>query len=705
MYFYKYNKSGPLTPQIDIHNMKKSILLTLLILFAGLFILSSCNQQSGKKTGLEKDELVSHLDSTIKPGDDFFLFANGKWFKEHPIPANEQSNGLWTLIQDTINAQVRNICESSAASRDAPAGSNKQKIGDFFYSGMDSISINKKALADLKEELDRIDAVKDLNDLTREAAYLHTVACTPLFEFFVGQDDRISSKYAVFIQQGGLNLPDRSFYVDTDPRAIMIRGKFSEYLVNMYKLMGYTDKSAKLAGEHTMKLETALAMISRKREDTRDPLKNYNKIPFNRLKSEMPDFNWNLFMETAGLSRVDTVIVGQPEFLTAENKLLKRFSLITWKDYLKFQLVSSLSRFLDDKTFMESFSFYSTVLQGVKEPKPRWKRVVEQTDRSLGELIGQVYVDEYLPKGTKEKLNEIGKAIMAVFAERIKSLDWMSETTKEKALKKLSSVIIKVGYPDTWKDMSSLKVGRRSYVRNAMNANIWASQFNISKFGKPVDRKEWGMEPQTYNAYYNPSNNEIVVPGCNIMVPGYERILADDAILYSVIGGSTFGHEITHGFDDQGSKYDEFGNLHNWWNKQDSVKFFTRTKRIVKQFDEFVAVDSLHVNGELTQGENIADLAGVIMGYEAFKKTNFYRDRQSIGGLTPDQRYFLGYALAWMINERPEAVASQVKSNEHPPARFRVLGPLANIPEFYKAFDIKPGDRMWRADSLRVKIW
>ena len=685
--------------------MKKNFYLSALAMVAIMAVVASCSQKSVKYPGQGADALVSHIDSTVKPGNDFFLFANGKWFRENPIPASEQSNGLWQLIQDTINAQVRKICETSAIVKEAKKGSNKQKIGDFFFTGMDSISLNKKGLADLKEDLIRIDAIRDLDGLIKEAAYIHSVAGSPLFVFYVGQDDRISNKYAVFVQQGGLSLPDRSFYVDSDPRAVIIRGKFTEHLANMYKLMGYIDPVAKLASDHTMKIETALAKTSRKREDTRDPLKNYNKIPFARLKSSMPNFNWALFLENAGLKSVDTVIVGQPEFLTAENGYLKTFPLNEWKDYLKLHLVQSLARYLDDKTYRESFNFYSTVLQGVKEPKPRWKRVVEQTDRSLGELIGQVYVEEYLPKGTKEKLNEIGKAIMAVYAERIQALDWMSKTTKEKALKKLSSVIIKVGYPDKWKDMSSLDIERTSFVRNGMNVNRWGFVYNISKFGKPVDRKEWGMEPQTYNAYYNPSNNEIVVPGCNIIVPGYERTLADDAILYSIIGGSTFGHEITHGFDDQGCKYDEYGNLHNWWTREDSIKFFAKTKLIVKQFDDFIAVDNLHVNGELTQGENIADLAGVIMGYEAFKKTPQYRDRQLIGGLNPDQRYFLGYALAWMINERSEAIASQVKSNEHPPAKFRVLGPLSNIPEFYTTFNVKPGDAMWRPDSVRVKIW
>jgi len=409
-------------------------------------------------------------------------------------------------------------------------------------------------------------------------------------------------------------------------------------------------------------------------------------------------------MSGVGLQNVDSVIVAQPEFLNAVNGYLKSYTIDDWKNYLKYHLVRSLSRYLDDKTYKENFSFYSTTLRGVQEPKPRWERVVEQTDGFLGDLVGQVYVDEYLPKGTKEKLVEIGNAIKAVYAERIKSLDWMSDVTKEKALNKLSSVIMKVGYPDKWKDLSSMQIDRSSYVKNVMSANKWEVSDMVSKYGKPIDRTEWGMEPQTYNAYYNPSNNEICIPGCNIIVPGYEGKMADDAILYSIVGG-TFGHEITHGFDDQGCKYNLQGNLQNWWTKEDSIKFYAKTKMIVNQFNNYIAVDSLHINGDLTQGENIADLGGIIMAYEAFKKTDQFKNNVNIAGLNPSQRFFLGYALAWMVNERPEATANQVKSNEHSPAKFRVIGPLSNMPEFYEAFGVKQGDSMWLPDSLRIKIW
>jgi len=678
----------------------KKLLLPFSII-AVMMLLVSCQKNEMRKP----DALVAHIDSTVRPGDDFFLYANGKWFKENPIPASEQSNGLWQVIQDTINAQVRTICESSAALMNAQKGSNKQKIGDFFFSGMDSVTLNKSGIADLKNDFDMIDGLKDVKGVVKAAAYIHTVSGSPLLSFGVGQDDRISSKNAVFMFQGGLSLPDRRYYFDTDAGAVKIRQKFVEHVNNMFKILGYDNAKAKLAADNLMKLETDLAKAARKREDTRDPIKNYNKMSFKQLAASTPDLDWGVFMADAGLQNVDTVIVGQPEFLTALNGTLKNVPLADWKNYLKFHLVRGLARYMDDKTYLESFNFYSTTLRGVKEPKPRWKRVVEQTDGSLGELIGQVYVDEYLPKGTKEKLQEIGTAIREAYAERIKALDWMSAATKEKALAKLNAIIMKVGYPDKWKDLSALQTDRSSYVHNVMSANKWRFNYMISKFGKPVDRTEWGMEPQTYNAYYNPSNNEIVVPGCNIIVPGYERVLADDALLYSIIGGSTFGHEITHGFDDQGSKYDANGNLNNWWTAEDSAKFYAKTKMVVKQFNDYIAVDSLHINGELTQGENIADIGGIMMGYDAFQKTKQYKSKEIIAGLNPDQRFFLGYALAWMINERPESIANQVRSNEHSPAKFRVIGPLTDMPEFYQTFGIKDGDAMWRPESLRVKIW
>ena len=680
--------------------MKKLILNSFLL---GTLV---CGYTSCKHNNFSQpDALAMHIDSTQKASDNFFLYANGKWFKQNPIKASEQSNGIWQLIQDTINEQVKTICTSSATSADNEKGSNKQKIGDFYSSGMDSAAINKKGIADLKPELSAIDRVKTEQELILQTAKVQKLASSAFFGFYVAQDEKMSSKNALHICQSGLSLPDRSYYLDTDAKSKEIRAKFLRYATTIFQIIGYDGAKAQQTAQKLMKLETDLAKASRKKEDTRDPLSNYTKVTPDQLKSMTPAIKWEVFTHETGLSKIDSIIVGQPEFLTSLNGIMKTYSLESRKDYLKFHLVNGLTDYLDDKTFKAGFDFYDVVLRGVEQPKPRWKRVVEQTNGSLGELIGEVYVKEYLPEGTKEKLLEIGKAIKEVFAERIQKLDWMSPETKQKALKKLNAVIMKVGYPDKWKDMSKLQIDKNSYVRNVMNANVWGYDYMISQYGKPVDRTEWSMYPQTYNAYYNPSNNEIVIPGCNIIVPGYEGRMADDAILYAVIGGSTFGHELTHGFDDQGCKFDEKGNLQNWWTAEDSKRFGAKTKMIVKQFNDFVTVDNLHINGELTQGENIADLGGVMMGLEAFKKTEQYKKNEKIAGLTPTQRYFLGYALAWMVNMRPEGISTQVKTDEHSPAQWRVLGPLANLPEFYEAFGVKKGDKMWRANNERVQIW
>ena len=666
-----------------------------------VFILASlCSSMSAQSV----DPLVAHIDSTVTAGNDFFRFANGKWFKENPIPPSEQSNGIFQMIEDTVNAQIHDVCVSSAAIKNAPKGSARQKIGDLFFTGMDSISLNKNGIDPLKEDLVRIDKITTRKELFNTIAYLQRIGVSSMYGFYVAQDDKISSKHAVAITQGGLSLPDREYYFATDKRAVQVREAFVDFAQKLFAIMGYTSEQAQAEVKQVMKLETEMAQVSRKREDTRDPILNYNKMDFKSLVTANPNLEWPVLIKNVGLPTVDSVIVGQPEFLKALDGFVRSYPLSVWKAYLKLHLISSYASALDDKTFNVAFE-YSSKVRGVKEPRPRWKRVSDETDSSLGDLVGQVYVKDYLPKGTKEKLLEIGTEIKKVYAERIKNLDWMTPATKEKALHKLDVMIMKVGYPDKWKDMSHLEIDRSSYAANIKRVSQWHFNYMIAKYGKPVDRTEWDMQPQTYNAYYNPSNNEIVVPGCNILVPGYEHKMADDAILYSIIGGSTFGHEMTHGFDDQGAKYDANGNLSNWWTPEDSTKFFTKTKMIVKQFNNYIAVDSLHVNGEMTQGENIADLGGVAMGYEAFKHTKQYKDNQAISGLSPDQRFFLGYAMAWMVNIRPEALANQIRSDVHSPARFRINGPLSDMDAFYRTFNVKKGDAMWLPEELRVKIW
>lgn len=667
---------------------------------AMMALLAGC----AKKETAFNDPLLTNRDTTVSPADDFFHYANGGWFKKHPIPESERSNGIFRTIQDTINAQIKNICENAAKNKDAAKGSNEQKIGDFYASGMDTVAIDKEGLKPLAEPVKRIDAITDAPSLLSTIGYLHTVGASPAFTFYINQDDKISTKYAIFLQQGGLGLGNRDYYFNTDAEAVNIRTEYVKHIATMLKLMGTDAATAQKDADGIMKLETELATASRKLEALRDPLKNYNKMPLSKFSGDTPNVNWGSVISTLGIQKADSVIVGQPEFFTALNKMVKSYSFESWKKYLKYNLVSEYASFLKKDIADENFHFYSTVMGGVTKQRPRWKRVVEQTNGMLGELIGQVYVKEYLPKGTKEKLLEIGNNIRDVYAEHIKNLDWMSEPTKKKALEKLSKIIMKVGYPDEWKDMSKLTIGH-SYCANVMAANKWQYDYMVAKYGQPVDRNEWGMYPQTYNAYYNPSNNEIVVPACNILVPGFEGRMPDDAILYGIIGGSTFGHEITHGFDDQGSQYDEKGNLNNWWTAEDLAKFQAKTKLIVSQFNKFEALPGKFVNGDATQGENIADLGGVVMGLEAFKKTAQYKDNEKISGFTPTQRYFIAYGYAWMVNIKKEALSQQIMTDVHAPAQYRINGPLANIPEFYKAFGVKPGDKMYQPDSLRVVIW
>lgn len=674
--------------------IKKTVLFSLLSI-----AIVSCN----KKEETFSDPLLTNRDTTVNPSDNFFKYANGGWFKNHPIPSSEKGNGIFRTIQDTINNQIKSICETSAQAN-AAKGSNKQKIGDFYASGMDSVTINKNGFSPLKEEFATIETIKDFDGLLKSIAHLHTIGVDAGFGFYVAQDDKISSKNAIILYQGGLGLGNRDYYFNTDTETENIRNEYVLHVKKMLQLVGENPDIATKNSAAIMKLETELAKSSRKLEALRDPLKNYNKMSVSQLNTLTPNVNWNTTFKDLGIAKADSLIVGQPEFYKALNGMLKSYSIDDWKTYLKWNLLNAYASYLSKDIETQNFYFYSTVMSGIKQQKPRWKRVVQQTDNSLGELIGQVYVNEYLPKGSKEKLLEIGNNIRDVYASRIKKLDWMSEPTKVKALNKLSKIVMKVGYPDKWKDLSSIDIDKSSYCKNVMAVNKWAFNFMKNKYGKPVDRTEWGMYPQTYNAYYNPSNNEICVPACNILVPGFEGRMPDDAVLYGIIGGSTFGHEITHGFDDQGSQYDEKGNLNNWWTAEDLKKFKAKTGLIVSQYSKFKVGDK-NVNGDATQGENIADLGGVVMGYEAFKKTNQYKNKEIISGLNPDQRYFLAYGYAWMVNYTKEALMQQVMTDVHSPAEFRINGPLANIPEFYKAFNIKPNTSMYQPDSLRVQIW
>ncbi|TMI79475.1 MAG: M13 family metallopeptidase, partial [Bacteroidetes bacterium] len=449
---------------------------------------------------------------------------------------------------------------------------------------------------------------------------------------------------------------------------------------------------------------TRLAKSSRKLAALRDPEKNYNKISLEALNKLATDLNWPFYLQKIGVNKLDYAIVGQPEFFTTLDHELVNTPLGDWKNYLRFQLVRASANYLDKTTYANYFDYRKT-LSGATEQRPRWKRVLDAEEGAMGEALGQLFVKEYFNENAKKRYTDLVEAIRDAYKERIQKLTWMSDSTKQKALNKLSKITPKVGYPDKWKDFSALKIDRGPYVLNMQRANEWWHNYNFNKLGKPVDRTEWGMTPQTYNAYYNPSNNEIVLPAGIFAVPGMRDEDLDDAFVYGYAAASTIGHEITHGFDDQGRQYDSKGNLTNWWSQKDSAEFVQRTKNIITEFNGFNPVDTLHVNGDATQGENIADLGGLLLGLDAFKKTAEYKKDEKIGGLTPLQRYFVGYAYGWMYSTKKESLASQVMTDVHAPAKERVNGPMMNIPEFYEAFNVKNGDKMYRSDSSRVNIW
>ncbi len=674
----------------------------VLLIISGFFELSACRNK--QKDYSIKDMVYQDLDTTVKPGDDFFSYANGGWIKKNPIPAAYASWGIGNLVQDDIRDRLKKINED-ALKANAEKGSNTQKIGDYYYTGMDTASIEKQGISPLKPELDKIEQVKDIPSLLTEFAHLSTIGVATPIGTYVGQDPKNSSKNMLQLGQSGIGLPNRDYYFNTDEHSVTIRTDYRQkHLPIVYKLSGLDDAAAKTATAKTYSLEEFLAKNSRKLEDLRDPYRNYNKMPVAGLSKLAPDIDWKSLFSQMGYKNVDTVVVGQPEYYQAVNTTLKTYSIADWKAYLRKNLIDAYSEPLSKSFEQENFRFYRTVLDGVKEQLPRWKRIIDGENGLMGEVLGQLFVKEYFPEKTKQRYVDMVEAMRTSFKEHIDKLDWMSPATKQKAYEKLAKVMPKVGYPDHWKDFSSLSISRQPYALNVMNAvNFWY-RYNADKLGKPVDRTEWDITPQTYNAYYNPSNNEIVLPAAQFMIPGMKDEDIDDAVVYGYAAASTIGHEMTHGFDDEGRQYDAAGNLKGWWTPEDSVKFSQRAKMLADQFSSY-QMYGLHINGKATLGENIADLGGIVIGLDAFKKTDQYKEGKTINGLTPIQRFFLGYSLGWLTSVRKEAESSQILTNEHSPAKLRVNGPFTDVPEFYDAFHIKKGDKMWLDPEKRVKIW
>jgi putative endopeptidase len=644
------------------------------------------------------------MDFSVDPGRDFFKYANGSWLARNPIPDYESGWGIGNIVDEDLYAKLRKINEESAKAQDQ-AGSDQQKIGDFWTTAMDEGRADALGITPLNKELALIDSINTVQDVIDVAFALRPAGVEAFCRVSVSQDEKQSEVMSVHVEQGGLGLPDRDFYFNQEKGIARIRKEYVAHIARMLKMLGRSDQDSLKTAEEIMKFETALAKASRKLEGLRDPEKNYNKMSPEILTGRhTPLIAWDRRLAAMSLHS-DFVIVGQPEFFTALNRLLGNTPVPVLKDYLRLQLVSRHAQYLGKSWVEEDFSFSGRVLLGLKEQRPRWKRVLDSEGHAMGMILGKRFVQEYFPSKAKQRYTDLVEAIRTAYGERIDRLDWMSDATKAKAREKLAKITAKVGYPDKWKDYSALVVSTNSYCENMMNAARWRFNDMISKYGKPVDRKEWEMTPQTYNAYYNAANNEIVLPAAIFTVPGMLDDELDDAVVYGNAAASTIGHEITHGFDDEGRQFDPAGNLKDWWTPEDALRFQKRADVMVAQFNAYEPLPGLHINGRASLGENLADYGGLLLGLDAFKKTGQYRQGVKIGGFTPIQRYFLGYAFAWIYQEREENLRRQLLSDVHAPPKWRVNGPLSNIPEFHEAFGVKPGQPMWRPPEARVNVW
>ena len=684
--------------------MKNILKLSVL---ASAITLTSCGGDANKEeatkapnTGID----TKNIDSTAKPTDDFYQFVNGNWLKNNPIPESESRWGSFNELMEKNLAKLRAILDDATSDKSAAAGSNKQKIGDFYSVASDSVKLNADGIAPLKDEFAAIENIKNSDDLIKAVAHLHTIGVGAMFGGYIGQDPKISTEIITQLGQGGISLPDRDYYTNKDERTLGIQKAYVKHIANMFVLLGdkpdVADKNAKIV----YGIETTLAKASMTKIELRDPEKSYHKKTLTELADLTPNFKWSIYFAATDIKGTNSVIVGQPDFFKALNSAIKLVSINDWKTYLRWGLIDQTASKLSDNIVNEHFDFYGKTLLGIPALKPRWKRALEATDQSLGDALGQVFVEKYFTQESKTRVAEMVKNLIAAYRVRIASRDWMSEETKKAANLKLDKVMLKLGYPDKWKDYSSLDIKRDSYVQNFMRANTYAFKLMVNKLGKPVDRTEWGMTPPTINAYYNPSLNEIVFPA-GIMQPIFFNPDADDAINYGCMG-AIIGHELTHGFDDEGAQFDADGNLKNWWTDMDKANFKKKTDMLVSQFNNYIAIDSVHVRGELTLGENIADLGGLTISYYAFKKSLEGKSApEKIDGFTAEQRFFISWAQGWRGNMRPEFLKNLVQTNPHSPGNFRGNGPVSNMQEFYDAFGVKEGDKMYRPKAERAEIW
>lgn len=645
----------------------------------------------------------ANMDLSVDPGNNFYEYANGNWLKNNPVPAKETRWGSFNELRDfNINA-VKSLLIEAANDKNAAAGSIEKRVGDFYAAAMDSATIDKLGFTPIKADLKRAGAVKKPQDVLNEAAYLRTVGfSSPMFGFYVGQDRKDVTNMVPQLSQGGTTLPDRDYYLKDDARTQKIQTAYKNYITTLFSLTGVPKAAAQKNAETIFNIEKKMAEAQMSRVEMRDPYKTYNKFAVADLSKTTPNINWKPLMAKMKVTGEDTVLVNNPKFFKELNSLVASVPVVDWQTYLQWNVLKASAPYLSTP-FVDANFAYSQALSGQKVPTPRWQRMSSLTDGSIGELLGQLYVKKHFKPEAKARMQDMISNLVKAYEIRISNLDWMSAETKEKALAKLHAFTPKVAYPDNWKKYEGLDVSRKSFFQNVQNSDTWAYNDMVSQLGKPVDRTRWGMTTPTVNAYYNPVMNEIVFPAGILQFPFFDAD-ADDAVNYGGIG-AVIGHEISHGFDDSGSQYDKDGTLRNWWTTEDQTRFKEKAKALQEQYDAYTVLDTVHVNGKLTLGENIGDLGGLNAAYEAFKMTKQGQSNEKIDGLTPDQRFFLAWAQVWRTNILPESAAQQIVTDPHSPGQYRTIGAPVNMDAWYQAFNVEPGDKLYKKPEDRIRLW
>jgi putative endopeptidase len=658
---------------------------------------------TGSPAGLISGIDTQFIDPAVRVQDDFFMHLNGKWIKSTEIPSDKASWGTFAKLRDDTLPQLRAIIEAAQKDQKRKAGSDTQKIGDLYASFMNEQKLETLGYKPLTGELQRIRAVRDKKAVPALIAHLSKIGVATPYSVRVGQDARASTQYAAYISQGGLGMPDRDYYLkQDDKRMVDTRAQYERHVAQVLGLAGVKDAEAQ--AKAIVAFETELAKVQWTKVDNRDPVKRYNKVEVAKLGALTPGYDWNAALAAAGIAnKTGYVIVSQPSYISGFDAALAKTDLATIKSYFEWQLLREYAPYMSKAFVDANFAFYGTTLTGVTENAPRWKKGVGAVEGALGEALGRQYVGQHFPAERKARMEELVKNVLAAYQQSIDTLDWMGPETKKEAQAKLAKFAPKIAYPNKWRDYAKLTIRADDLAGNVMRANTFGYNRNIAKLGKPIDREEWGMTPQTVNAYYSSSMNEIVFPA-SILQPPFFDMRADDAVNYGAIG-AVIGHEISHGFDDKGSQSDGDGNLRDWWTKEDRAKFQAKADMLVKQYGGYSPLPGYNVNGELTLGENIGDNSGIAIAYKAYKISLRGKPAPVIDGLTGDQRFFMGFGQVWRSKMRDAAQIQQVKTDPHSPGQFRANGTMMNQPAFYEAFGVKQGDKMYLAPQDRVTIW